>query len=66
MNSIIVIIAGFTANLRQYINNRRKENFDPEVGHLYVILLVLVAFMQFIQINEVVILFINSIVVIYC
>ena len=37
MNAIIVIIAGFTANLRQYINNRRKENFDPEVGHLYVI-----------------------------
>ena len=38
----------------QVCHNRRKQKFDLEVSLLEVILLVLVAFMDFIQINEVV------------
>ena len=41
----------------------KTEKIDFEVSHLEVILLVLIAFMEFIHINEVVMWFINKIVI---
>ena len=46
-----------------YVCHNRRKKFDFELSHLEVILLVLVAFMEFIHINQVVMWFTNKIVI---
>ena len=62
---VIVIINNYYHNNLglMSVTTEEKKKFDFEISHLEVILLVLVAFMEFIHINEVVMWFINKIVI---